>query len=291
MNNKNILFIGATGLLGKPVVKELLKAGFHLRALVRRPNLAKTKLPPEVELVQGDIFDEASLGRAIQTRDIIYLNLSIAPDESESQMHTEKEGLDILLKVAREKNTSRIAYLSSIVRKYQGMNGFNWWVFDIKHQAVEKIKKSGLPYFIYNPSAFMENYYGPQRRGNKLALAGKSKHPMWFIAGEDYGKQVVRSLSLDPQLSREFSIQGLKAYRSDEAADVYIKNFTAAKLSVMFAPIGVFKVMGMLMKSMNYLYHIMTALNEYPEQFESEETWNILGKPSVTLEEFAKRSS
>ena len=37
---------------------------------------------------------------------------------------------------------------------------------------------------------------------------------------------------------------------------------------------------------MNYAYHICEALNKYPEKFESENTWNDLGKPSITLAEY-----
>lgn len=291
MNKKQkVLFIGATGLLGKPVLKELVKSGHTVRALVRRPNLAKTKLPQGIELVQGDIFDEESLRRVIQPGEIIYLNLSVLPNESSSQMHTEREGLEVLLKVAKEKGVARIAYLSSIVRKYEGMNGFHWWVFKLKNEAVDKIKNSGIPYFIYNPSAFMDNFNGPQRRGNKLAVAGVSKHPMWFIAGEDYGRQVARSFELDSKLSAEFQIQGPEAYTTQVAVEIFIQNYTGVKLSVMSAPIGMFRFLGIFMPSMNYLYHIMTALNEYPEQFESEESWRVLGKPLITLAEFAKSS-
>jgi len=41
---------------------------------------------------------------------------------------------------------------------------------------------------------------------------------------------------------------------------------------------------------MNYGYHILEALNNYPEKMEAETTWQQLGKPKITLGEFSKRN-
>jgi len=286
---KTVLFIGATGQLGKPVALEFLKAGFRVKALVRRPNLAIHQLPKEIELVKGDVFDRASLERAIEPGDIIYLNFSVKPEESPSQMKTDREGVENVLAVARTKKASRVIYLASLVQKYQGMNGFDWWVFKLKIEAEKKIRASGVPYSIFYPSTFMDNFLGHYKRGNKIALAGKSHHKMWFIAAEDYGKQVVRSLDLDSSQNYEFTIQGREGFTADEAAQIFVKHYKKEKLKIMKAPMLVFKILSPLVRSMNYLNHIMTALNEYPEQFESQETWKVLGEPRVTLKDFAER--
>ena len=55
----------------------------------------------------------------------------------------------------------------------------------------------------------------------------------------------------------------------------------------MKAPLVPLKYLGLLNQRMNYAYHICEALNKYPEKFESENTWNDLGKPSTTLAEYA----
>ena len=48
------------------------------------------------------------------------------------------------------------------------------------------------------------------------------------------------------------------------------------------------KIAGKLSAKSWHGYKIVTALNNYPEQFEGEQTWNELGKPTVTLAEYAK---
>ena len=64
---RTILVIGATGQQGGAVAGHLLKDGWEVRALVRDPNKdeARALLKQGAELVQGDLYDRASLDRAI----------------------------------------------------------------------------------------------------------------------------------------------------------------------------------------------------------------------------------
>ena len=79
---------------------------------------------------------------------------------------------------------------------YQGSNGFDWWVFNVKLSAMKQIKTSGIPYAIFYASSFMENFLNNQKHGSKISLAGKSRFKMFYIAGEDYGRQVANSYKI-----------------------------------------------------------------------------------------------
>ncbi|MER8186149.1 NAD-dependent epimerase/dehydratase family protein [Kitasatospora sp. NPDC094015] len=59
------LVTGATGTVGSAIVSELLAQHRPVRALVRSIPRARAVLPPEVELVDGDITDAAAVGRAM----------------------------------------------------------------------------------------------------------------------------------------------------------------------------------------------------------------------------------
>ena len=59
------------------------------------------------------------------------------------------------------------------------------------------------------------------------------------------------------------------------------------KLSIMTAPLGVMRFLANFSTTVSYGVHIVEALTSYPEKFESEATWKELGKPTVTLEQFA----
>ncbi len=57
-----ILVTGATGMIGRNVVEQLVKRGADVRALVRNPE--KANFPAGVAVAQGDLLDVDSLRSA-----------------------------------------------------------------------------------------------------------------------------------------------------------------------------------------------------------------------------------
>jgi uncharacterized protein YbjT (DUF2867 family) len=66
-----ILVTGATGLVGRHVVAELVKAGQSVRALTRTPLAAR--FPGRVEVVGGDLMDPPSLEPSLRGVESLYL--------------------------------------------------------------------------------------------------------------------------------------------------------------------------------------------------------------------------
>lgn len=274
-------------MLGIPVAKQLAAAGFELTALVRNPETAKGKLPAGTKLVQGDLRNPESVDQLLAGQDALYINLAVQQTEKKSDWHAEGEGISTLVESAKKNLTRRIVLLSSLVQRYEGMNNFHWWAFQLKTKAIEAIKGSGIPYTIFYPSTFMESFLGKYKQGKRILMAGVSEFPMYYIAGEDYGKQVARALQL-PDEKMEFVVQGLEPLTQEGATAIFLKHYTKEKLSQSSLPLGVLKFIGNFVSSANYGAHIIEAMTKYPEKFESEDTWRILGTPVVTLKEFAE---
>jgi uncharacterized protein YbjT (DUF2867 family) len=280
-----ILFIGASGMLGKPVAWELIKSGFEL-TLFGRDTEKLEKIFPNIRTIKGDVFDQDSLKEAMKGQDIAYANLSISQASGKADIQTEREGIKNIVYAAKETGIKRLGYISSLIKNYRGMNGFNWWAFDVKHAAADAIKHSGIPYSIFYPSTFMETIDKQMMQGNMILLAGKSEAPMWFIAAKDFGVQVAWAFKKAGISNQEYPVQGLHPYTFDEAAKVFVEN-SKKKLTVIKAPLTPLKLLGMMSNKMSYTANICEALNRYPEKFESEQTWNELGKPSTTLADYA----
>lgn len=280
-----LAIIGATGLIGKPVTHELLAAGFDVTLLGRSPERLRSCFPT-ARVAEADLRDPDGLRRALTGQEAVYLNLSVRQTEKPGDFHTETDGLRNLLAVGREVGIRRIGYLSSLVMRYQGTDGFRWWVFDVKHEAVQLLKESGLEYLIFYPSIFLESF-GMQRQGPFLPLAGASSVRMGFIAGRDYGRQVARAFALPAGTSREYVVQGPEQLTYAEAARMYVAN-RPEKLRIVTVPVGVLKFFGLVDQRMNYAAHLLEALNGYPESFESGTTWLELGTPTTTVADFAR---
>ena len=108
---------GATGFIGSAVARRLLAEGVAVRALVRPDSDRRNVSGLDVEVVEGDLSDEASLARACQGCDALF---HVAADyrlwaRRPSEIYqTNVEGTRALLKAAAEAGVSRIVYTSSV---------------------------------------------------------------------------------------------------------------------------------------------------------------------------------
>lgn len=285
---RSIAVIGATGMLGAPVTKVLKREGYSVTAVVRDMQKAQKKLGAGFYLSKGDLRDKNSLRTAFTDVDIVYLSLSTTPDEKNQDFKTEIDGLQNVIEAAKAARVKRIGMLSSLVKDYRGID---WWVFDIKREACRMLFDADIPATIFYPSSFFENLTHLQLKFNRVMLAGEQVTKSWWIGAEDYGRQVAKSFraDIDHSETREYPIQGPEPFSMEEAADCLIKHYPESNLKKTKAPIGLFKLLKSFSSSIDFQYHILSAINHYDEKFQSEDTWKTLGKPGTTLAEWAEK--
>lgn len=281
-----IAVVGSTGLIGEPVTRELISAGFDVTLVVRNPAKA-SQLFPGIKMAEADVFNFEEMKSALAGQEMVYISLSPARTKNQRTPMAEREGLSNILEAAKQNGLRRVLFLSSLVQRYNGMNDFHWWIFQMKEEAIKKVKESGIPYSIFYPSSFMETMGRDMIRGNKIMLVSGTKQRMWFIAGKDYGRQVVNAIKIADGNNQEYTVQGTEAFDWNEAAKVVQENYYRP-LKIITAPISVLKMLSPFIGVMNYAAHICEALNRYPEKFESEKTWQDLGKPATSFANFIK---
>jgi uncharacterized protein YbjT (DUF2867 family) len=140
--NLKILVIGGTGHVGSEVVKELKKRDADVRVLVRKPDV---KSLPGVETVVGDLLDPASIDRALQGVDKLYLLNAVTPDEL-------TQGL-IAYDLAKKRKLSHVVYHSVFrVEHFKDVPHF------ASKLAIENaIRVFDVPFTIIRPNYFFQN--------------------------------------------------------------------------------------------------------------------------------------
>lgn len=73
MSLKPIAFVtGGTGFIGSHLIDQLLVKGYHVRALVRNPNKLGFLQNLPIEIIEGDLFSNSALEKAIEGAQYVY---------------------------------------------------------------------------------------------------------------------------------------------------------------------------------------------------------------------------
>jgi len=166
---KPTLVTGATGFVGWHVARALLEQGRSIRALARDPS--KLRELSEVQGVQGDLLDPASLQRAVEGCGVVF---HVAADyrlwtrEPQEMYRSNVEGTRFMLDAARRAGVERFVYTSTVgcigippegigdettpARLEQMQGPYKRSKFLAEQVALE-FAQSGFPVVIVNPTA------------------------------------------------------------------------------------------------------------------------------------------
>ncbi|MGK7948691.1 MAG: SDR family oxidoreductase [Xenococcaceae cyanobacterium] len=148
-----VLVAGATGQTGRNIVKQLVQKNISVRALVRNLEQAKTILPPEAELVVGDVLKPETLKTAMSDCNALLCATGASPSlDPTGPYQVDFQGTKNLVDVAKQSNVEHFVIVSSLcVSKFFHPLNLFWLVLYWKKQAEEYIQRSGLTYTIVRP--------------------------------------------------------------------------------------------------------------------------------------------
>ena len=112
-----ILVTGSTGHIGNVVIRELLVRGKKVRAFVLRGEDLSPLKDLDVEIVEGDVLDPASLEKAMKGVNLVYHlagMISILPGQFELMRRVNVDGTKNILAACKKIGVKRMVYTSSI---------------------------------------------------------------------------------------------------------------------------------------------------------------------------------
>ncbi|WP_243041328.1 hopanoid-associated sugar epimerase [Dyella sedimenti] len=108
---------GATGFVGSAVARRLLREGHEVRALARPGSDRRNLQGLELEVVEGDLADAASLAHVCDGCDALFhvaADYRLWAPQPEQLYRTNVDGTQALMEAARRSGVPRIVYTSSV---------------------------------------------------------------------------------------------------------------------------------------------------------------------------------
>jgi uncharacterized protein YbjT (DUF2867 family) len=194
---KRILVTGATGTIGSQVISQLLPTDAQVRAMTRNP--AAANLPPEAEVVRGDLTDPASLDECLEGIEVVFLVWTAPADAFPA-------ALDRIARQAR-----RVVLLTSPHKTphplFQQANPMAAMFAEIER----RIEASGVQWTFLRPGMFAANalsWWGPQIRTGNVVRWPYGEAPTAPIHERDVAAVAVRTLLADGHEGAEYVLTG-----------------------------------------------------------------------------------
>jgi uncharacterized protein YbjT (DUF2867 family) len=206
MNESRVLVAGATGQLGRVITRKLIASGSKVRALARNRE-ALAQFAPDAEIAAVDLRDLAKLTDACRGVDQIVATANNNMGKgATSPTRVDLGAYQNLCAAARNTGVRRLTYVS-----YKGVSQDAVVdIFRVKWYIEDAIRRSGVPYVMLRPTAFMDIWI------DQIVAKGIREKGVAPIFGD--GSSVTNYISVDDVA--EFAVKILaRAEVVNEAVD------------------------------------------------------------------------
>ncbi|HEY9735061.1 MAG TPA: SDR family oxidoreductase [Trichocoleus sp.] len=208
-----ILVVGATGTLGRQVVRRALDEGYEVRCLVRSFQRAAFLREWGVELVRGDITKPGTLPKALEGIEAVIDAATARPTDRVEVV--DWDGKVNLINATREAGVKRYIFFSILdAEKFPHVP-----LMDIKRCTEKFLAESGLEYTILRPCGFLQGLIGqyaiPTLEKQAIWVMGEAA-PIAYMDTQDIARFAVKALSAPETVNRSFPLAGPRAWGAYE---------------------------------------------------------------------------
>ena len=255
--------VGATGQLGRVITGKLLDSGVPVRALARNA-AALAAFAPRAEIAAVDMRDLPRLTEACRGVDQIVATANNNLGQGAiSPSRTDLGAYQNLCAAARNTGVRRLIYVS-----YRGVSqDAPVDIFRIKWYIEDAIRRSGIPWVMLRPSAFMDIWIdqvigkGIREKGVATIFAD-GRNVANYIAVEDVAEFALKVLARPEIVNEAIDVGGPSNVSQNDLATLLERRFkTAGKRR--HVPLVAMRLLPPIVKPFNELAARMMTLGLY----------------------------
>jgi uncharacterized protein YbjT (DUF2867 family) len=235
----SLLVVGATGSLGRQIVRLALNEGFDVKCMVRPRETPVDFLRDwGATVVNADLRDPTSIPMTLIGIHTVIDAATARPEESIQTI--DWDGKVALIQAAQAIGVQKyIFYSISHCEKYPNIP-----LMSVKACTEDLIKNSDLKYTIFRLSGFMQsiigNYAVPILE-RKSVWGSNEKNRTPYIDTQDIAKMTIASLSRPNTNGRTITIAGPKSWTTDEVIELCETLSGGSKAKIIKLPTWVLK--------------------------------------------------
>ena len=224
-----VFITGATGYVGKVVLKHLLAAGHEPVCLVRPGSEGKLKSFKGLKIVSGDVRKPDTLVGAMEgARAVIYLVGAIMENRQKGATFEalHYKGAKHVIEEAKIAGVKRFLHMSAIGSRPEAVSCYH----QTKFKAEEYLKASGLTYTIFRPSLI----YGPGddhinlfakmiKYSPVLPVMGAGTNLFQPVYVETVAQGFVAALKTPVAANKVYEVGGPEKFSNDQLLDAISK--------------------------------------------------------------------
>ncbi|GLC45882.1 hypothetical protein PLESTF_000670900 [Pleodorina starrii] len=266
----SVLVVGATGTLGRQIVRRALDDGYDVRCLVRpRPNPADFLRDWGAKVVNGDLTDPASIPACLVGVNTVIDCATARPEESTRKV--DWEGKVALIQAAQAMGIQRYIFFSIFdCDKHPQVPLMN-----IKSCTEQFLASSGLDYTTFRLCGFHQAVIG------NYAVPILEERSVWgtndetrtaYLDSQDVAKMTVAALRTDKTSKRCLTLSGPKAWTTKEVIEL-CETMADTNAKVTTVPTWLLKRTRSVLRSMQWAADAADRL-AFAEVLSNNEVWS-----------------
>lgn len=294
LRDEMITVFGASGFIGRYVVRRLAKAGYRVRAATRRPHLAGDLRPMgvvgQIQLVQANLKDRASVERAVDgAHGVINLVGILAEDGKQSFEALQAKGAGLIAEAAKAAGIERMVQISAIGADADSKSKYAR-TKALGEQAVQAAIPGAVilrPSIVFGPEdQFFNKFADMARFAPALPLIGGGKTKFQPVYCDDVAECAVKALEMDEARGRTYELGGPGIYTFKEILEFIMATTRRQRilLPIPFLAAGGMGLMGELTGKLPFVQPFLTR-----DQVTLLKTDNVVGETGEdfgTIEDF-----